>query len=993
MPRVPLAAVWLLAGLMPLSAGALGLGEISLKSALNQALVAEIPVTADAADDLGKLDVRLASAETFQRFGLDRPQFLNTLDFSVEGNRIRVTSSVPVSEPFVSLLLEINWPQGRLLREYTMLLDPPSFARDGAVQPAAALPVTDSPAPAIKRIDRPTEQSVGQPAGQAGEAAAVATPAAVDERLVAGPDGNSYGPVRANETLWAIAERLKADDTTSLNAMMVALYRANPEAFAGNINLLKRGAILRVPAADEVAALSDSAAASEVRSQNEAWQAGLDSSPGAARLQLVPPAEKPAAAATPVPAGQPPASTDTAQVKALEQQLAESRRLLELKDSQLKALQDRIKSGAEAPVDMPVEAPIEAPVERLPVEDSTEAGTDVDEAAVVDEDAAASAEPAAAAPAERAAAKRKPKPKSSDGSLLDTLGGLIFNSYFLIAAAAVVLAGLFVVFGRRRMAKADDDSTGRFPTTLPRGSSVGGAAEGEPTLRDGFIVEESAAQRTADLTGERTAVAAAPARGGRKMAGDSETALERTISTDGAVEIDQADVIAEAEFHMAYGLYDQAAELLVRALRDNPDRRDLRLKLLEVYFIWENKPAFLKEAQTFHRQPGAAESADWNKVLIMGKQICPGEALFAAGASAAGLDIALDGEGSDSVDFNLDGDAGQNVDLDLTGARPGPVADLLDFDFGEIAGTDDTGVDDTGLRKTEIAPGLSGSDSPTVEAPYGGEFSPTMETPTIEFRGPDAQTVETPTLETPAAGTMETPTIESTALAGSGRLLADLEGHDHTEEINLEDLGLDLTGLDVAAGDMGTGLHAAVDEARLDGGDEGEIFDIGEADAGVDEDLSDLLQSLEGDATSEMRGISLDEGTLDLPAIGTAMEKSAAGRSAGTPAPGLDDTAEQPLGELGVTALGEQSGELSLDFDVGTADVEDSEPTSVATRGPGRRPEGPTMTEVGTKLDLARAYVDMGDPEGARSILNEVLEEGDPAQQQEARKLLDELAD
>jgi pilus assembly protein FimV len=137
-------------------------------------------------------------------------------------------------------------------------------------------------------------------------------------------------------------------------------------------------------------------------------------------------------------------------------------------------------------------------------------------------------------------------------------------------------------------------------------------------------------------------VAAAPARGGRKLAGESETALERTISTDGAVEIDQADVVAEAEFHMAYGLYDQAAELLVRALRDNPDRRDLRLKLLEVYFIWENKPAFLKEAQTFHRQPGGAESPDWNKVLIMGKQICPEEALFAAGAGAAGLDVSLD---------------------------------------------------------------------------------------------------------------------------------------------------------------------------------------------------------------------------------------------------------------------------------------------------------------------------------------------------------------
>jgi pilus assembly protein FimV len=992
MPRVPLAAVWLLAGLIPLSVGALGLGEISLKSALNQVLVAEIPVKADSSDDLSQLDVRLASAETFQRFGLDRPQFLNTLNFTVDGDRIRVTSSLPVSEPFVSLLLEINWPQGRLLREYTMLLDPPSFARDGAVQPAAALPATSAPTPAVKRIERPAEPAAAS--------AAMATSAAVDERLVDGPDGSSYGPVRANETLWAIAERLNTDDAVSLNAMMVALYRANPEAFAGNINLLKRGAILRVPPAAELAGLSNGEAASEVRSQNEAWRAGLDSSPGAARLQLVPPEEKPVAPVPVAPTAQAPVKADAGQVKALEQQLAESRRLLELKDSQLKALQDRLALGADEPVETPpVEAPIEAPVERLPMEDSDASEADqavvdeaaVDEAAIADDAAASSAVPARA---ERPAAKRRPKAGGS--SWLDTITGLVFNSYFLIAAAAVVLAGLFVVFGRRRMARGDDDSTGRFPSTLPKGSAVGGAAESEPTLRDGFIVEESEAQRTGEIAAARTAVAAGPARGGRKLAGDSETALERTISTDGAVEIDQADVVAEAEFHMAYGLYDQAAELLVRALRDNPDRRDLRLKLLEVYFIWENKPAFLKEAQAFHRQPGGAESPDWNKVLIMGKQICPEEALFAAGAGTAGLDISLDAGSADSVDFSLDEEPGDGVDLDLTGARPGPAADLLDFDFGEIAGTDDTGVDDTGLIKTEIAPGLQGNDAPTIEAPMGGDFSPTMETPTVEFRSPDAPTVETPTLETPAAGTMETPTIESTALSSSGKRIADLEGHDHTEEINLEDLGLDLTGLDVAAGDMGTGLHTAIEEVRIEDGsdsDGGEIFDIGDVDGEVDEDLSDLLQSLEGDATSEMRSVSFDEGTLDLPAIGTALEKSTAGRNAGSQSPAIDDTAEQPRGGPAPT-LGEESGELSqVDFDIGADDVEDSEPTSVVTPAPGRRPEGPTMTEVGTKLDLARAYVDMGDPDGARSILNEVLEEGDPAQQQEARKLLDELAD
>jgi pilus assembly protein FimV len=144
--------------------------------------------------------------------------------------------------------------------------------------------------------------------------------------------------------------------------------------------------------------------------------------------------------------------------------------------------------------------------------------------------------------------------------------------------------------------------------------------------------------------------------------------------------------------------------------------------------------------------------------------------------------------------------------------------------------------------------------------------------------------------------------------------------------------------------------------------------------------------------------MALDEGTLDLPAFGNAMEKSAANRDRFQDATSetaehraVEDTAEQP--RASATGLGDASAELSqVDFDIGDDKGQDLEPTSVMT-GRRRGPEGPTMTEVGTKLDLARAYVDMGDPDGARSILNEVLEEGDSAQRQEARRLLDDLTD
>ncbi len=154
MPRVRLAAVPLLAGLLPLTAGALGLGEITLRSALNQPFVAEIPVTADSADELNQLTVQLAPAATFERFGLDRPRFLEDLSFQVqrEGSRavVRVTSAQPVSEPFISLLLDVGWPQGRLLREYTVLLDPPAFAAgpESAPGAVAAPPAAAGPAPA-----------------------------------------------------------------------------------------------------------------------------------------------------------------------------------------------------------------------------------------------------------------------------------------------------------------------------------------------------------------------------------------------------------------------------------------------------------------------------------------------------------------------------------------------------------------------------------------------------------------------------------------------------------------------------------------------------------------------------------------------------------------------------------------------------------------------------------------------------------------------------
>ena len=972
MPRVRLAAVLLLAGLLPLTAGALGLGEITLRSALNQPFVAEIPVTAESAEELKQLSVQLAPAATFERFGLDRPGFLEDLTFKVqqEGSRavIRVTSSQPVSEPFISILLDVGWSQGRLLREYTVLLDPPAFARpDGTGEAvsrlAAAPPAAAGPAAAPLPIRRPTAPDAA-PASGNGATGSLAT----------GPGGDTYGPVRSNETLWAISERLRANSDVSLNQMMVALYRANPEAFAGNINRLRRGAILRVPGGSDLAGVSSRDAAAEVRRQDGEWRGAASAAPALnsaapaksaapARLQLVPPTES--AAATAGNQGATPTAAPTADRLALERELAEQQRLLSLKDSQLQALQDRVRQ---------LEGLAPAPAQTLP---AIEAPPAVETPPVV------AAPPVVESPEAAPVEQRKPARRTErarNGGFLGSLAALVFNVWFLASAAVVLLAGLFFVFARRRMAAADEASS-RFGNDF-RGDRQGGAAITPPVnRREGYSVEEVTG-------GDRAQATAALGRATARDV-DAETPLERTISTEGAVELDQADVVAEADFHMAYGLYDQAAELLTRALRDSPDRRDLRLKLLEVYFIWENKASFLKEALTFQRQLKGAADPAWSKVVIMGKQICPDEPLFAGAVSTtadAGLDLALtDDDDKGGVDISFDeGDAG-SIDLDLTGARKGPASDLLDFDLGSLnEGSNEEGIDDTSMMQTEIASrgdsesGARTSEIPTVEARYAGDYSPTMETPTIESRELGVTTMETPTLESAVPG------LRSGAADArrSG-------GADQTEEINLEDLGLDLTGLDEAAGELGTGVHGT-----LDGDGDSDVYDLGTAD----DEASDLLQGLEADSTAEVRGMALDEGTLDLPAFGNAMEKSAANRDRFQDATSetaehraVEDTAEQP--RASATGLGDASAELSqVDFDIGDDKGQDLEPTSVMT-GRRRGPEGPTMTEVGTKLDLARAYVDMGDPDGARSILNEVLEEGDSAQRQEARRLLDDLTD
>lgn len=261
------------------NAFALGLGAIQVQSGLNQPLKAEIPIIQSTPGEAEGLIITLASDEDFERVGMSRAGIGVPIQFSLEKNArgepvIRITSKEVVREPFVGLLLEANWPKGRLLREYTLLLDPPVMAPAVKGSSAVAVaakepePTATQPLPPAKPAAKPA------PATSAAPSTAKAEPPAKPTAAPRAAAGNEYGPVAAGETLGEIARATRPGESVSVNQMMLALLKNNPNAFfKDNINALKRGAVLRIPNAEEIAANGSAReAAAAVRAQIDEWR-------------------------------------------------------------------------------------------------------------------------------------------------------------------------------------------------------------------------------------------------------------------------------------------------------------------------------------------------------------------------------------------------------------------------------------------------------------------------------------------------------------------------------------------------------------------------------------------------------------------------------------------------------------------------------------------------------------------------------------------------
>ncbi len=250
-------------------AWSLGLGEAKIESFLGEPLEVNIELITRPSDDLDSLSASLASAEDYELIGASRNDVSVPLQFSVnelDGDAsITVSSELGINDPVLRLILEVKWSNGRMLREYTLFLDPPTLSRP-------------APAPRTETAGATASQPIAAPRPDAGSTTETqpATPSAQGADVLV-PGADQYGPVQNGDTLWRIATDWSAGSGFNLNKVMLAIQRENPTAFSqNNINLLRRGAILRMPQKDSINTISSVVASSEVKKQTDAVQSRPD---------------------------------------------------------------------------------------------------------------------------------------------------------------------------------------------------------------------------------------------------------------------------------------------------------------------------------------------------------------------------------------------------------------------------------------------------------------------------------------------------------------------------------------------------------------------------------------------------------------------------------------------------------------------------------------------------------------------------------------------
>ena len=851
-----------------LAANAAGLGKLSVNSSLGQPLSAEIELVSLQPGEFDAISARVASPESYGEARIEYSPLLRQLRFATERRAngtpiLKILSNAPINEPFLDVLVEMNWPSGRLLREYPILLDPAGFNEARIATPVAtvstvrpAAPVPDSAAPITAVSSAPIK---GSPSAKAETG------------------GDTYGPVKRGDTLSKIAKEMKPD-TVSLEQMLVALYRENKTAFTdNNMNRLRTGQILRVPSASDVANVSESEARSEIKVQVANWNAYREQVAGSVAST---PAKVASNEATgkitiakpdaPIPAAASKdqlkiAKTDgTAgkvggagavggaqdQVNALKEEKIVRENALKEANSRVSDLEKQITTmkklaevkGLGAPADLKMAAKPDdkpAPATPLPVP-----LPDIKVAQVIP--------PVAVTVAASEATKEPPKPDAKPGDTkseppkTDVVADVkpadakpvppkkvapppepnfLEENALAVGVGGVALLGtgalLFGLMRRKKKSQIGNTGISRTSSIMP--------SDLKPNT----------------VTGNKG--------GGLVDTGNSSFLTDFDKTGPGSIDTDEVDPLAEADVYIAYGRDAQAEEILKEALGRDKSRHEITLKLLEIYHNRKSTQAFETVAREFKDSVGEA-NPHWAKAAAMGALIDPQNPLYhGSGAAYATTGAFVAGS---AAAVSVEHAAPPDLDFDL-GFSDAPVAPSSTIDI-----TAPSSAHPAPSAGTDFDLDLNSSAGPASHADIG------LKPDTAAGGGLDFDLA----LDTPAAA----------ALPAKAAPVADASSFD----FDLSALSLD-------------------EPSHL--------------------------------ATQKMSAVPQEQ-----------FAKTAA-----------------------IAPKSPSFSDFNLDLDA---------PAALSVGG--------DSGAVATKLELAKAYVEIGDSDGAKEILNEVVREGSAAQQAEAKKLL-----
>ncbi len=981
--RAAAAAVASCLSFAPWLAEAASLGKITVLSGLGQPLRAEIEISASRAE-LAGMTARLADQKTFREAGIDYSSTLHDLRFAI-GKRsngapvIKVSSGNPVNEPFLDFLVELNWPSGPVVREYTFLLDPPEIAAKAAGRAAIA----------DARVVETVRGSGAAPApGTAPEAAkpAPAPRAAAEPKRT---DESGSRVVQPGDTLRKIAGETKYEGV-SLEQMLVGLFKKNPAAFSGdNMNRLKSGAILNVPDRASVAAVPQAEARKFYEAQAEDWNSyrqkmaslaakGQPSQDAAAQTAAgkisASVAEKPTAvdkakdqvkvsstemASKGVAGGKASAAVEAdliakdrslkeaqERLALLEKNVSELQKLVDMKTQQLAELQERASGKREeakpaALVEAPKQAaPVEPPKPPEPAPAAPAAEAPKPPAAEAPKPAEPPKTAEEAKPAEPPkAAEVKPEAQPAKPAVAPAPGFLDgFDALPLIGGGGILalLAGYFLL--RRRRSEPEPE----FTAAVPGPSSLGPNSV--------FRMTGGQSVDTANVPLETR---------------------DFSMAGPGTIDTDEVDPVAEADVYMAYGRDAQAEEILIEALRKDPHRTAIHVKLLEIYANRKSVKQFDTLASELYSQTGG-NGSEWEKVAALGAALDPENPLYAAGRNLAPAEVGAAPDAAASV-FDtkttvlLPGTLGvMAAGLGEVAAIAGPEVSTPEDAVGAVAAEEDSHV------STHVAGDLGTLDFELgeIEQIAAPAAEPVADIPLPELESLDFDLESLP--QESFSATEVNPTLAPTeTLVMSAGAAAD-------------DLSETFTGFEAPADFSASMIEAGT--GLLD-------FDLGEPTA---ETETILNPSALHDAVGGDMGSATVVNPMDLQESG----RDALSVVDGTAGMSVDFAAEDAEFDINLSEsvfLGQpmpvpEFDLTSINLDLAANPSEETEVVSLAEDFDGGKPGSEQGGEdVATKLALARAYEEMGDHDQARELLEEVIAEGGGDLAEQARQILGRL--